>query len=103
MKLFAYCINCKYKIYITHDAMLRSQLPPSFELTCSNCGTRSTYNPWQVMAEAGLTAIGGMLLGGLLGLPLGGPGALLGAILGGLLAKNSEEQDFENVQRFNSS
>jgi len=103
MKLFSHCVNCNFKIYITHNATVRRELPQSFELVCSNCGTRYFYNPWLVMAEAGLTTIGGMLLGGLLGLPLGGPGALLGAILGGLLAKNSEEQDIENVRRFNSS
>ena len=103
MKLFTNCINCKSKIYITHNATIRSQLPPSFELICSNCHTRAIYNPFMVLAESGLTTIGGMLLGGLLGLPLGGPGAALGAILGGLLAKNSEEQDIKNVQRFNSS
>ncbi|MEX0763898.1 MAG: hypothetical protein WD033_01845 [Nitrosopumilaceae archaeon] len=103
MKLFVYCIKCKYKIYVTHNATVRRELPPSFELTCSNCGTHHIYNPWLVMAEAGLTTIGGMLLGGLLGLPLGGPGALLGAILGGILGKSSEEQDVENVRRFNNS
>jgi len=103
MRLFASCIKCGYRIYITSNATIRQELPFSFELACSNCGTRHIYNPLNVQAESGLTAVGGAFLGALLGLTLGGAGALAGAILGGLLGKSTEEQDEEKVRRFNNS
>jgi len=103
MKLFVNCKKCGFKIYINHPAKIRSDLPFSFQLICQNCSTKNNCNPYDVVAESGLTTAGGALLGGLLGLPLGGVGALVGAILGGIIGKNSQDQDEINVTGFNNS
>lgn len=103
MKLFVNCQTCNFKIFINHPAKVRQEFPQSFEIICSNCGSRHVYDAWQVIAEGGLTTESGALLGGLLGLVLGGAGALAGAILGGLVGRNTQAQDEIDVARFNNS
>jgi|SRR3990172_9814559 len=103
MRLFVHCIHCNNKIYLSSNAKTRQELPYNFEISCASCGKLGYYTSRNVFAESGLTATGGALLGGLLGLAFGGAGALAGAILGGMVGKNSQDQDAIDVSRFNNS
>ncbi|MDR4491603.1 MAG: hypothetical protein R2685_11995 [Candidatus Nitrosocosmicus sp.] len=104
MRLFTFCKTDKQKFFVASHAKIRSQLPPTFFLTCPYNHTES-YFPNEIYAETseGNVAVGGALAGGLIGLIAGGVGSIAGAILGGLLGGGREKQDIESVNQFNNS
>jgi hypothetical protein len=102
MKLFV-CNRQNQKIYIDIIAPTRRQL-------ASIIGSqhffidRDYYTVNQVFAESeNNDAVGGAVLGGLVGL-LGGPvGLFFGGLAGGLIGKSRENDDETKVDKFNRS
>ncbi len=107
MRLFVQChnIKCRRKILISSPAQVRSELPETFELICSFCGSKDFYHNNEVFAEIDPTkAPIGAIVGGLLGaLVLGPIGALGGAVLFGGAGANADNLDKKAVERFNLS
>lgn len=103
MRLYVTCRHCGQKIYFNSSAVSRSQLPPLFQLKCQNfyCNHAENFTSQDVIAEPGLNATNGAVLGGLLGL-LGGPqGAAIGAVIGAGIGGKREADEKEVVERFN--
>ncbi len=108
MRLYVLCPNThdpagrSNRIYLTNVVEHRSQLIPSFTLSCPyEPGVYHYYSRNEVIAEpeAGSLA-GGAVAGGLVGL-LGGPiGIILGGMIGAALGASAEEEENRKVQRF---
>lgn len=64
MRLFAICINCHNKFYVSSRVKIRSQLPQLFYLTCPICHQTLKYTPQNVFAEpSDINTAGGALVG----------------------------------------
>lgn len=108
MRLYVLCPNTydltgrQNKIYLAHTVEHRSQLLPSFTLSCPyEPGVPHYYGRDEVIAEPELGSLaGGAVAGGLVGL-LGGPiGIILGGMIGATLGASAEEEERRRVQRF---
>ena len=104
MRLYAILKTDRRPFYVSSSAKVRSELPPSFYLTCPY-NHINLYLPRYIFAETSEsnTATGGALAGGLVGLLAGGIGAIVGAIAGAALGTGRERQDTHSVERFNNS
>jgi uncharacterized membrane protein len=103
------CLNCRRKIYLTHQASTRNDLRSEigndlFDIDCLSCGHEGTYSVDEVCAESNSSATGGgAVAGGLVGL-LGGPlGLIIGAVVGGAVGASSDGDDIKRVNTFNNS
>src|SRR5207245_10175691 len=102
MRHFVICPLCQAKFYIDTNAKVRSELPPSFMLTCPICHKTSLFTPYNVSVESSaLNTTEEALLGGLIGLAAGGAGALLGAILGAAFGCSGERAEGEIDKEYN--
>lgn len=103
MRLYVICRHCNQKLYFSSPAKTKFELPPVFQLTCTNfgCNRADNYTQNDASAESDITAASGAVLGGIAGLILGPEGAIVGATLGSLFGKKRQENEQSEVDRFN--
>jgi len=108
MRLYVICKECGEKVYLDIVAYTRKELLEkignySFRVRCNQCGYEDYYTINEVTAEPTFgSTVAGAGIGALIGGVLAGPiGLLLGGALGGTAGMNAEEQEKENVERFN--
>jgi hypothetical protein len=104
LRLYVLCRRCGEKFLIQSSAKVRSDLPYSFELTCSR-GHREICDNYEVVAEIELNkGTAGAIIGGVLGAIIAGPiGALGGAIIFGGAGASADNKERKAVERFNTS
>ena len=104
MRHYVKCVNCKKIFYLSTKAKKRSELPSTFNLTCTFCQYITYYYPIDVFAESAKnTGAAGALVGGLIGLAAGGVGAIVGAAIGAALAGSQDKIEKDLAKGFNES